>query len=232
MSNDHSTANEQDVTTQNDNPESGKQKQDTVPLHVYLEKKNEAKQLKKDLKEATESAKDDKGEVDVDKLAEMSNKLAEKHQADPELIATIMKQAQELTRKEMQEFQSQIMPTLQELKKEKTREEINTVFNEVFDKAIADNPEVAGIVNKDVIKTLTLNPENRNKTVSQIIEETYGKVESVGRPSTETTSDGKGSEEAVDFSKLSAEQEAKILSGSDPALTAKYNEWTLGQLQL
>ena len=50
---------------------------------------------------------------------------------------------------------------------------INVIFEKSFMETMAAMPEYEGIVNEDVIKTLSLDPANQSKTFAQLIKETY-----------------------------------------------------------
>jgi hypothetical protein len=69
------------------------------------------------------------------------------------------------------------------------------VFNEHFDKTISQMPEFDGVVNKDVIKTLSLDPSNKNKTFQQLIETAYGHLVA-GRKTMEASRPGQTRGEA------------------------------------
>jgi len=53
--------------------------------------------------------------------------------------------------------------------------QIDIIFNKYFDLAMQDLPEYKDIVDPDVIKKISLNPVNKDKTFNQIIIETYSK---------------------------------------------------------
>jgi hypothetical protein len=95
---------------------------------------------------------------------------------------------------------------------------------------MAEMPEYSAIVNKDVIKTLSLDPANQNKTFQQLIEETYGNALGGKRTLETTTPRGGKALESVDFDR--AKKDGKYLEEvlANPDTKKEYNEGLIGRL--
>jgi hypothetical protein len=99
------------------------------------------------------------------------------------------------------------------------------VFNQHFTKALEQLPEFDGVVNKEVIKTLSLNPANANKTFTQLIEEAYGHLVS-GKRTLDVANSRNSRLEAgeVDVKRANTDIEYFREIKSNPHLLKKYNE--------
>ena len=103
-------------------------------------------------------------------------------------------------------------------------DKFNDAFSKQYNTALERGPEFQTIANPDVIKTLATLPQNKNKTVSQLLEETYGNA-LTGKRTIETTQPGGGKDpEPLDFAK--AEKDINYFSEvmADPKKKAQYNE--------
>lgn len=103
-------------------------------------------------------------------------------------------------------------------------EKFNDAFSKQYNTALERGPEFQIIANPDVIKTLATLPQNKNKTVSQLLEETYGNA-LTGKRTIETTQPGGGKDpEPLDFAK--AEKDINYFNEvmADPKKKAQYNE--------
>lgn len=106
-------------------------------------------------------------------------------------------------------------------------EKFNDAFNKQYNTALERGPEFQAIANPDVIKTLATLPQNKNKTVSQLLEETYGNA-LTGKRTIETTQPGGGKDpEPLDISR--AEKDINYFNEvmADPKKKAQYNEQML-----
>lgn len=114
---------------------------------------------------------------------------------------------------------------IEPITKEQKARDIDAKFQKNFKIAMEKlGKDFDGIVNEDVIKKLTLLPENADKTFSQIIEETYG-ASLTGRRTIETTKPGGGKDPApLNFDK--ARKDSKYFDEvmADPKLKAEYNK--------
>lgn len=103
-------------------------------------------------------------------------------------------------------------------------DKFNDAFSKQYNTALERGPEFQAIANPDVIKTLATLPQNKNKTVSQLLEETYGNA-LTGKRTIETTQPGGGKDpEPLDFAK--AEKDINYFNEvmADPKKKAQYNE--------
>ena len=106
-------------------------------------------------------------------------------------------------------------------------EKFNDAFSKQYNTALERGPEFQAIANPDVIKTLATLPQNKNKTVSQLLEETYGNA-LTGKRTIETTQPGGGKDpEPLDIAK--AEKDINYFNEvmADPKKKAQYNEQML-----
>lgn len=182
----------------------------TVPEAVFLELKKELKTLKKSIEDGAT-----KKEVSADIKA-----LAEKHNVDEgflEELSTIMKSSSKA------EIEAELASKLAPLQAKERDEKIDNAFTKAYAKAIASAPEFEGIVNKEVIKTLSLDPKNANKTFNQLIEESYGHLVT-GRKTIDYSSGSNRSEDTVDFAKAQSDGEYMKKVMSDPNLKKQYNK--------
>ena len=103
-------------------------------------------------------------------------------------------------------------------------EKFDDAFNKQYNTALERGPEFQTIANAEVIKTLATLPQNKNKTVSQLLEETYGNA-LTGKRTIETTQPGGGKDpEPLDIAK--AEKDINYFNEvmADPKKKAQYNE--------
>lgn len=106
-------------------------------------------------------------------------------------------------------------------------EKFDDAFNKQYNTALERGPEFQTIANAEVIKTLATLPQNKNKTVSQLLEETYGNA-LTGKRTIETTQPGGGKDpEPLDISR--AEKDINYFNEvmADPKKKAQYNEQML-----
>lgn len=189
-----------------------------VPEAVLIEYKKENKQLAKeiaDLKKAIEDGAN-RGEISAS-----IKELSEKHNVDAGFLQDFAKAVKAEAKAEAEEsFQNQLKPLTQKAKEEK----IDTVFNEHFDKAMENMPEFKNIVNKDVIKSLALDPKNANKSFVKIIEDAYGHLVTGKRTLETTKPQGGRGDTTIDFEKARKDTEYFKEVMADPELKKKYNE--------
>lgn len=183
-----------------------------VPEAVFLDLKKELKELKRAIKEGA-----NKTEVSADLKA-----LADKHNIDEgflrELVSTVQSENKA-------EFDKELEKRLKPFEEKDRSAKIDKAFESAFNRAIEQMPEYAKIVNKQVIKTLSLDPANASKTFNQLIEEAYGHLISgkktldpIGgnnRPINNGTLD-------MDRAKKDPEYFRQVMA--DPNLKKQYNE--------
>lgn len=213
-----------DVVKTETAPEAEKAK--VVPEAVFLEEKRERKELSKQVKELTRLIEEGatKKEVSAD-IKELADEIGISEQAVSKLVA----KAGELSKAEYdKEFEAKLKP----LQEKERAEKVEKTFNEHFDKLMEAMPEYKNIVNKDVIKTLSLDPKNATKTFGKILEESYGHLV-VGKKTLETTeARGGNSDTPIDFKKAAKDQTYLTEILSNPESKKKYNEGLVGRLRI
>lgn len=208
-----------------DTKDKKKDDKETVPLASLLEVKNDNKQLKKDL--ADLQRKIEAGatteEVDAD-----INAIGKEFGVDEKFLNKLAK----AIRKEAdKDAEGRLASRLKPLEEKERAAKIDKVFAQHFDKAMEEMPEYAGIVNRDVIKALSLDPSNQNKTFQQLIDDTYGKALPAGKRTLETAVHRGGkSPEGIDFER--AKKDSKYFEEimSDPDLKKEYNSNLISRL--
>lgn len=201
----------------------------TVGLDKFLELKKELKTEQKSKEalvkriEALEK-RDNSGE-DLD-LPEELKELAEEFDVDPKFLSKLKK-----AMSGNQSIEDIVNAKIAPLTEKERQSKISEVFAKAFGEAINSVPEYKEIVNPDVIKSLSLQPENSNKTFVEIIEMTYGGI-NTGKRTIETTTPGGGKEPLeVDFAKADKDPEYFREVMANPTLKKKYNEQTLSKLK-
>lgn len=198
-------------------------KPESVPLSVFLELKKDNKELAKQMKDLQKSIETGatKKEVSADLKA-----LADEHNVDIDFLEKLV---DTLGAKAEEKISSKLKPLEDKERKIKS----DSIFEDKFGKAIEAMPEYKDIVSKDVIKSLSLDPANQNKTWRQIIEGAYGHL-ITGRKTLEssTARGGKEDSQEVDFAK--AAKDTKYFSEimANPELKKKYNTGLAERLRL
>jgi len=200
-----------------------------VPEAVFLELKNDNKELRKDLKEFKKLIEEDgsKGEV-IDEIDSLAKEYDIKPEFLKKLAASIRKDVEKEASKEIDD---KVSSKLKPIEARERSEKIDKVFNEHFTAAMAEMPEYKDIVNPSVIKALSLDPANQDKTFAQLIEETYGKAVP-GKRTLETTKPGGGrAPEGIDFDR--AKKDGKYFESimADPAMKKEYNDGLIDRIK-
>lgn len=194
-------------------------KEETVALSTFLELKKANKQLTKEMKELKKNIEDGASRSEV---ASDIKSLAEKHGVDAEFLQDYAK----TVRAELkQEIESELSAKLKPFEEKDRAEKIDAAFNTHFKKALESMPEYDGVVNKDVIKALSLSPQNANKTFTQIIEEAYGHVIQ-GKRNLDAASSRSGKEPVTDVDNARALKDPAYFKEvmENPELRKKYND--------
>lgn len=208
------------------NQEPAPKKEETVPLSAFLEIKNSNKEMMKQMKDLQKSIEEGatKKEVSADIQA-----LSEKHGVDADFLQDFAKAVKQQAKQEAEEDVNSKLKPIQE--KERA-EKINKAFEEHFGKAIAQVPEYEGVVNKEVIKQLSLSPENSKKTFIQLIEDSYGHLVQGKRSLDSATSrPGKDDNLEVDADKMQRDPQYFKDVMDNPILKKKYNESMVDRLR-
>lgn len=203
-----------------------KEKARVVPESVFLEEKRERKELAKELKEIKKMMEDglSKKEVSAD-VKEIADEFGLTEQSVAKLIAKVGEQTKA-------EYDKEIEARLKPIQEKERAESVAKTFNEHFDKLMEAMPEYKNIASKDVIKSLSLDPKNANKTFAKILEESYGHLV-VGKKTLEKTSARGGNSDApIDFSRANRDMEYYKEIMANPELKKKYNEDLTSRIRL
>lgn len=195
---------------------------ETVGLDKFLDEKKGRKQAEKDRDAANAQiadlqAKIAEGGVSKKEISSDLKSIAEKYDIEPDFMSDLSA----MMEKRAEEIAEEKIAPMKEGEKQK---HIDETFKKHFDTAMERMPEYDGIVNAEVIKTLSLNPSNHGKTFSQLIEETYGNAVT-GKRTFEPTKPGGGKEPAaldIDRARKDTEYFKEVMS--DPKLKAEYNK--------
>lgn len=199
-----------------------------VPEAAFLEEKKgrkeverENKELKRQLEEALAS-----GGTGTE-IASDIEAIGKKHNVDPGFLRDLTSTLETRLKRDTSETVSKILKPIEEGNRQ---ERINKAFDTHFSQAMENMPEFKGVVNKEAIKSLSLDPRNANKTFSQIIEETYGSA-LPGRRTIEDTRPGGGKEPGeIDFKRAKTDSTYFKEIMSDPAQKAKYNSEMMNRI--
>lgn len=179
---------------------------ETVPYYKF-------KEINDKLKEAQDQLA--KGQqIDVDDLDD----LATKYDVSSDFINDLYKVVDKKTSQKYQARDAEIEQTQRQDAFDKT-------FQTSFDKSMGNLPEYSKVVNPEVIKTLSLDPKNQNKTMTQLIKDTYGNAIS-GRKPMESAKPGATRSEGDDLDLARAKSDTAYFSEimKDPAKKKAYNE--------
>lgn len=185
---------------------------DSVPLATFLELKKEMAELRQQ-------------NLSKNETSSSLRELADKYDVDQDFLAEF---AEGVAAKAKEEVEKKYEPLIKQQADERRLEKQEQMFNAVFEKALASQPEhIAKVVNKDVIKRLAFDDVNGDKSVRQLIKDVYGnvpeQVDSRPSPSFEKASTGTRKDTNIDFNNLSPEDHDTI--ANDPKLRAEYGDW-------
>jgi hypothetical protein len=185
-----------------------------VDEHVFVAEKKARKAAERELKALKESIESGASKKEI---SEDIEEIAEKFDVDKEFL-------QDFATTVEQKLDAKYASKLGAKEKE---EKYDTAFKKALDVALERGPEFADIVNPEIIKSLSLLPKNANKTVSQLLEETYGNALS-GKRTIETTKPNGGRDpEPLDYDKARRDGEYFKEVMNDPVKKAEYNKLML-----
>ena len=101
---------------------------------------------------------------------------------------------------------------------------LNATLESNITAALENAPEFKDVVNMDVIKQMALNPANKSKTYSQLLEEAYGNALGDRRVVETTTPRGGANNEKVDVARAQSDSAYLKEVLADPHLKKQYNE--------
>lgn len=196
-------------------PKKESPKPDVVGLDKFLDIKKENKELKKALKELEAKIAD--GD-DIDEIEDDASDIYEQFpDVDKKFIKAVVRQAEKVA-------ESKLEAKFKPLEDAQKETDFTKVFNKYFKDAVEKMPDYADIVNKDVIKSLASQKSNANKTLPQLIEETYGKAIGGKRTVESTVHRGGKEPNKVDVERASKDMAYLREVLSDPELKRQYND--------
>lgn len=188
-------------------------KPETVGLDKFLELKKENKEMRQAMKAIQDKV--DAGASDSQVSSDIKA-YAEEYGVDTKSVEKILEMAD---RRAEEKYGKQLKSVEEGTKAEK----LEAAFTKHYGLAIDNMPEYKDIVNPSVIKTLSLQPQNANKTFPQLIEETYGNA-LTGKRTMDTTTPGGGKDaEPLDFAKANTNTSYFEKVMADPKLKAEYH---------
>jgi hypothetical protein len=205
---------------------SKKEEPKNVPEAVFLELKKENKQLIKEMKELKRSIEDGASRKEIN--SDLKS-LAERYNLSEGFLQDFAKAVKSQAESDLEE---KVISRLKPLEEKEKEEKIDKAFNQHFEKVLEEMPEYKGIANKEVIKILSLNPANANKTFARIVEEAYGHLVG-GKKTIETSTPrgGKNDNQEIDMSRIKDPAYFKEIM-SNPELKKKYNDGLIARLKL
>lgn len=182
-----------------------------VEEHVFVAEKKARKAAERELKALKKSIESGATAVEIsEEMAEIS----EEYDIDPSFLQRFAAGIKAETERELEAKFGQ----------KAGAEKFDTAFDNALRVALERGPEFSKLVNPEVIKSLARLPQNSNKTVSQLLEETYGNA-LTGKRTIETTTPGGGKDpEPLDFDKARKDNSYFNEVMKNPKLKKEYNE--------
>jgi len=201
-----------------DTPKVVEKPANVVPESAFLKEKMARKDAEKRLKEL--EAKIGDGATDKEVSTDIAS-IAKEFDIDPNFLDKFARSIRSETEKEVEDKISQKFKPLEDAKE---NDRIERIFSAEFNRVIGTMPEFSQVVNPNVIKTLSLLPSNQTKTLSQLIEETYGSA-ITGKRTIQSTTPGGGKEpQSLDYARAQTDTEyRRNVVFADPKLKAEYN---------
>lgn len=197
-----------------------------IPEAAFLDEKKGRKAAEKRVKELEDMIKEGGTRSEISDEIE---DIAKKHNVDPGFLRELTTSITASLKKDAEDTVDRKMRPINERER---AARIDKVFEEHFATAMERMPEFKGVVNKSVIKTLSLDPTNASKTFTQIIEDTYSAAVP-GKRSIEQKQPGGGKEPGeIDFAKAKKDTEYFKTIMADPVLKKKYNEGLVNRVGL
>ena len=187
---------------------------ETVPLRVYLDLKDDLKNLKQEIKEAGSN----KSTVQIQGLEDLTKKYPD---VNSEFIQDMLSSA---TKEATNKIEAKYAPIIERQDAEKKQAAFDAAFDALYTKTLQDNPELPKNIDKDAIKALALTPKYRTTPLADILTKLYGKDES-GKSASEN--DARSSADTVDdvvsFDNITTEQKTRIMA--DEKTRKEYFNW-------
>jgi len=195
--------------------ESKKAQPETVPLPVYLELKEDLKALKQEIKKSKETSQET---IRIEGLGDLAEKYPD---VDKDFIKDLLNSATVEATKKIEEKYN---PIIERQESEKRQAAFDRAFDNLFDKAIQENPDLPKNIDKEMIKELATSKKYVNVPVADILVKMYAS-NSTGRESSETDvrTAGDKVDDIVSFDNITKDQRAAVMA--DPKARAKYFNW-------
>ena len=181
---------------------------------LYKKERKDKRQLESRLKKLEESIENDDSDDDIQ--GDIDD-IADEFNVDKKFLKKLQKSFEA-------KYDEKVNSKLKPIEEKERAERFDTAFNSYFDKAIGKMPEIEGIVNRNAIKSLAKLPENSNKTLTQLIEDTYGNSFEGKRTIESSKVRGNTEPTEVDFAKARSNTEYFKEVMANPELKKKYNE--------
>jgi hypothetical protein len=193
----------------------------TVPEAAFLEEKKARKALEKQVKALQEAVSSGASEEETSEGIEA---LAEEFNIDKKFLSKLEKAVLDKNQKTIESLMSEKLKPFEEKEKQAN---IDKVFDASFAKALEDMEEYSDVVNKDIIKELSLLPKNQSKTFSQLIEETYGSAVRGKRTLEKTTPRGGSTPGEFDPTRASSDPTYINEVMQSPKLKEQYDRYVM-----
>lgn len=201
-----------------------KKPDDSVALGKFLAEKKARKALEKKVKELEDAINSEvEDDDDDDSLSTDIKSLAKEFDVDEKFLKKLTTSVKSDLRKE---YDEKLKPITEKNKETK----FNEVFSKHFTETIDSMPEYKSVVNADVIKSLSRDPQNAHLTMRELVEKTYGNALG-GKRTIETTVPHGGKEpQNVDYERAQKDSAYfnDVMSDSDSK--KKYNEQMLKRI--
>lgn len=203
------------------------EKEERVPLSAHIELKKAEKESRRLAQAQAKEIEDLRRQIqNGDTKREVSSsikQLADKHGIDASFL-------QDFAETVRLESESAVSEKLRPIEEKERKAKLNEVFTTKFSKSMEKFPELDGVVNKDLIFQASLHPDNQNKTLTQLIEEAYGKV-NTSRPAFDVPNTrGRVSSGEVDFDRAKNDGAYFKEVMDNPELKKKYNSTMLERI--
>jgi len=178
-----------------------------VDEHVFVAEKKARKAAEKELKSLRDSIENGATKQEI---SDSISEIADEHNIDKEFLQKLASSIKAETKRELVE--------------DKDKEnKFETAFKSQYEIAMERAPEFKSIANPEVIKTLAIQPQNAKKTLSQILEDTYGNAITGKRTIETSTPNGGKDPEPLDYSRAEKDIEYFKEVMKDPKKKAQYN---------
>lgn len=204
-------------------PSVNKPEGDSVPLATFLDVKKDARKFERELNDL--KLKYESGDSTKKEMTDDLNALADEFDVDPKFVTKLVKIVESKSDQKVGEALKEVTDMKQELSKKQKDDFIDRAFTTHYNEAIERMPEYKEIANVDVIKALSLLPQNAKKTFPELIEETYGKA-ITGKRTIDPVKQAGGGKEPTALDMDRARKDTKYFEEvmGNPSLKAEYNK--------